>query len=280
MIKEAARAPRASASPELSLVGNRDKEQFPGFYPTLAPHSLHGPVFLALVSWVGLATGADLFLFAAPGPTGWQVTGHAQARRRGDVAGGAGYEDLGPSLAAGALSYQGLMEAVAERRGPSELTREFMATVCPSLVSAGIEHAVGTPVYGPSRVLAAVVVAAYRADVATSPVVPGREVASVGWETIACIGKLLARAQSGLLSSSPPAVKHIDLVERDLPNDALRGDPDDLLVCRDVAAIFAVCPRTITNWARRGTLATTRTAGGDLRFRRSDVLALHQGRPV
>ena len=61
------------------------------------------------------------------------------------------------------------------------------------------------------------------------------------------------------------------------PIGPLAGDPDGLLLSREVAAIFAVNPRAIGNSATSGRLAPTRTAHGQLRLRRRDVLALYQG---
>ena len=75
-------------------------------------------------------------------------------------------------------------------------------------------------------------------------------------------------------SATAPFPDHIDLVDL----SPLGGSPGDLLLPREVAAIFAVCPRTIARWADRGLLATTRTAKGHLRFRRGDVLDLREGR--
>jgi excisionase family DNA binding protein len=50
-------------------------------------------------------------------------------------------------------------------------------------------------------------------------------------------------------------------------------EPADLLDTREVATIFSVSQRTIANWAVSGKLVGWRTPGGQLRFRRSEVLA-------
>jgi excisionase family DNA binding protein len=42
----------------------------------------------------------------------------------------------------------------------------------------------------------------------------------------------------------------------------------------EVARIFRVDPKTVSRWAARGVLPSTRTLGGHRRFRRSDVEAL------
>ncbi|WTY93102.1 helix-turn-helix domain-containing protein [Sphaerisporangium sp. NBC_01403] len=44
-----------------------------------------------------------------------------------------------------------------------------------------------------------------------------------------------------------------------------------LLTRLEVAAVFKVAPRTVTSWARGGRLRSTRTPGGQYRFRESDV---------
>lgn len=47
---------------------------------------------------------------------------------------------------------------------------------------------------------------------------------------------------------------------------------DRLLRTGEVAALFGVCPRTITRWADAGTLPTIRrTLGGHRRYRVTDV---------
>jgi excisionase family DNA binding protein len=277
MIKDAARMPRSSPVRRLPGDGAHPERLLASAASARRPDQ--EPAFLALIAWVSRAIGADLFLFATNGPAGWLITGHTQASNKTESA-TANDRGCEPSLAAETSRYEGLMKAVAERRGPTELTGDFLVSACPSLVAAGIEYAVGTPVYGPSGALVAAVVAAYRgrpaADQGTSP----PEAAPAGLETIACMGKLLTTAQHRLLPPSapsvpaPPAAARVAHVRRSLPRGAPEHGPDDLLVSREVAAIFAVCPRTIANWVRRGMLATTRTAGGHLRFRRQDVQAL------
>lgn len=46
-----------------------------------------------------------------------------------------------------------------------------------------------------------------------------------------------------------------------------------LLTPTDVAEIFRVKERTVTNWARDGVMPFVRTPSGRYRFRRPDVLA-------
>jgi excisionase family DNA binding protein len=46
---------------------------------------------------------------------------------------------------------------------------------------------------------------------------------------------------------------------------------DPLLTPFEVAAMFAVSPRTVALWAKDGTLNPIRTLGGDRRFRESEV---------
>ncbi|MGH3423579.1 MAG: BldC family transcriptional regulator [Nocardioidaceae bacterium] len=53
--------------------------------------------------------------------------------------------------------------------------------------------------------------------------------------------------------------------------------PDRLLTPAEVAAVFRVEPKTVTQWARAGRLPSIRTLGGHRRFRESEVrAALHR----
>lgn len=57
------------------------------------------------------------------------------------------------------------------------------------------------------------------------------------------------------------------------------GTEPDLLRSHEVAVLFDVTERTVINWAAAKKLPSIRTAGGHLRFRGEDVLALLAGRP-
>jgi excisionase family DNA binding protein len=52
------------------------------------------------------------------------------------------------------------------------------------------------------------------------------------------------------------------------------GHPDELLTPHQVAALFAVNPKTITRWAKAGKIAHVRTLGGHRRYRRKEVVDL------
>jgi excisionase family DNA binding protein len=58
-----------------------------------------------------------------------------------------------------------------------------------------------------------------------------------------------------------------------------RDGGDELLRSHEVAVLFDVTDRTVINWAAAGKLPSIRTAGGHLRFRGEDVMALLTGRP-
>jgi methanogenic corrinoid protein MtbC1 len=58
------------------------------------------------------------------------------------------------------------------------------------------------------------------------------------------------------------------------------GADPHLLRSHEVAVLFDVTERTVINWAASAKLASLRTAGGHLRFRSEDVLALMAGRSV
>jgi excisionase family DNA binding protein len=54
-------------------------------------------------------------------------------------------------------------------------------------------------------------------------------------------------------------------------------DVEPLLARGEVAEVFGVHPKTITQWAETGTLPTAfRTPGGHRRYRRADVEALRR----
>jgi excisionase family DNA binding protein len=58
------------------------------------------------------------------------------------------------------------------------------------------------------------------------------------------------------------------------------GGDTHLLRSHEVAALFDVTERTVINWASSDKLASLRTAGGHLRFRSDDVLALMERRSL
>lgn len=47
-----------------------------------------------------------------------------------------------------------------------------------------------------------------------------------------------------------------------------------LMTPAEVAALFAVNPKTVARWAKSGQLTVQRTLGGHRRYRRDQVLAL------
>jgi predicted site-specific integrase-resolvase len=52
----------------------------------------------------------------------------------------------------------------------------------------------------------------------------------------------------------------------------MHAPKDQLLTPFEVAAMFAVSPKTVALWAKDGTLNPIRTLRGDRRFRESEVL--------
>lgn len=52
------------------------------------------------------------------------------------------------------------------------------------------------------------------------------------------------------------------------------SDLGDLLKPHEVAKIFAVDPKTVTRWAKKGLLPTVTTIGGHRRFRKSVIDSL------
>jgi len=51
----------------------------------------------------------------------------------------------------------------------------------------------------------------------------------------------------------------------------MMDDADRMLTPGQVAAMFAVNPKTVTRWAKAGKLHSIRTLGGHRRFKASDV---------
>jgi excisionase family DNA binding protein len=57
-------------------------------------------------------------------------------------------------------------------------------------------------------------------------------------------------------------------------------NPEDLLTSSEVAVMFAVNPKTVTLWARKGKIPSLTTPGGHYRYHRADVeAALHAEKP-
>lgn len=50
-------------------------------------------------------------------------------------------------------------------------------------------------------------------------------------------------------------------------------DPEELLLPKEVAAIYVVDPKTVTRWAAAGLLAAVKTKGGHRRFKVGVILA-------
>jgi excisionase family DNA binding protein len=82
---------------------------------------------------------------------------------------------------------------------------------------------------------------------------------------------------------APRPGERISLADRAAERPQLhihRDGGDELLRSHEVAVLFDVTDRTVINWAAANKLPSIRTAGGHLRFRGEDVLALLAGRPV
>jgi hypothetical protein len=58
------------------------------------------------------------------------------------------------------------------------------------------------------------------------------------------------------------------------------SNPDDLLTRKDAAALINYSISSIRRWERVGILPTLRTPSGRVRYRRADVLAAVEPRPV
>ena len=54
---------------------------------------------------------------------------------------------------------------------------------------------------------------------------------------------------------------------------------ENLLTPAQVAAMWRVDPKTVTRWAQKGWLTSTRTPGGHRRYKESEVRALLAGIP-
>lgn len=57
-------------------------------------------------------------------------------------------------------------------------------------------------------------------------------------------------------------------------------DDGYLLLPREVAALFRVDPKTVTRWAKAGTMPSIRTDGGHRRYKAGVVKARLNGKPT
>ena len=53
---------------------------------------------------------------------------------------------------------------------------------------------------------------------------------------------------------------------------------EELLTAKEVGKLFRVDPKTVARWVKAGQLTELRTPGGHLRFRKSEVIQLIEGR--
>jgi hypothetical protein len=88
------------------------------------------------------------------------------------------------------------------------------------------------------------------------------------------------RRSIGRKPPAAPDIVHVEQRDRaenpdGAPIVAIRKAIPAVLQSKDVAALFAVTERSVSNWAKGNRLASFRTPGGHLRFRREDVLALY-----
>jgi excisionase family DNA binding protein len=58
-----------------------------------------------------------------------------------------------------------------------------------------------------------------------------------------------------------------------------RQESEPLLTPGEVATMFRVDPKTVTQWAKTGRLTSIRTPGGHRRYRQTEVRALLAGIP-
>lgn len=80
--------------------------------------------------------------------------------------------------------------------------------------------------------------------------------------------------------AEPEPVRLSPKVQELRPGLHAQREGDELLRSHEVAVLFDVTDRTVINWAAAKKLPSIRTAGGHLRFRGDDVLALLAGRPA
>lgn len=96
----------------------------------------------------------------------------------------------------------------------------------------------------------------------------------VGGLTRTCVGLSAAEAEALAEAVGRRGVR-VDTPMIEFVGDG--GAEDPLLTTAEVAAEFRVASRTVTRWARKGTLTAIPTPGGRSRFRRSHVRALLEG---
>ena len=175
-----------------------------------------------------------------------------------------------------------LFAAVAGGSDPVELTD---ASADPRLATSvlttplGVRYFYGIPLRSPDRATVGVLCVLDRRT---------RELSKREQQAVAAVGRQL----TGQLvlwrrpGKRPSLAVHAD-GSRGWPppgagspfNGSPAGSNQHLLRSHDVALLFDVTGRTVVNWASSKKLASLRTAGGHLRFRSEDVLALLAARP-
>lgn len=167
-----------------------------------------------------------------------------------------------------ALEDPELFAIIATQREPVEITDP---TTNPALSqsrlarsSLGVRWLLAMPLAGPSGDVTAIF-----AVLDTQPL----ELSRRERHAIVATGRLISAALSAhRVGDNLPEVPvaPVGTATKELP----APDGSSFLRSHEVAALFDVTERTVINWASSGKLACLRTAGGRLRFRTEDVMAL------
>jgi excisionase family DNA binding protein len=179
-----------------------------------------------------------------------------------------------------------LFAAVAAGREPVELSDalgdERLAGSPLSTGPLGVRYFYGIPLRGPGQAAVGLLGVLDRR---------ARELSSREQQAIAAVARQLA-GQLALRRRARKPLSGADDVDgstgRRQPDETVGGSPapsvgsgrhQHLLRSHEVALLFDVTGRTVVNWASSNKLASLRTAGGHLRFRSEDVLALLAAHP-
>lgn len=273
MIADVSRRPQ----PQLGQ-DHRVKPGSPGRCPApAAPRSRRDKTtspLLPLLRMVGQAIGAEVVFYAPAGPDGWRMIGSVESGTARDLHGGSHLRHSECSVPGDALEYEDVFTSLLLLRQPADLTSGALGEAFPNLVQAGVGRVALAPVVASTGEVTAVILAVYSRCPVAQLLNGGRNPAGVSLETIASMGKLLDNAYRLMRAHGP--VPTGALRRRAIPSSVQPEPREHLMLSRDVATLFGVTARTVGNWAAGGALASRRTAGGNLRFERGDVVALYE----
>jgi excisionase family DNA binding protein len=239
----------------------------------VAPDGGQGQVFADLLFLAAMSCRAPITLISVPQADGqWSTLSHGVDRRDG-------------------LNDPRLFSAVAAAAEPLEI--RDLADHDPlghgplATGPLGIRFLYGSALRGPDGNLAGVLCALDRTtrDIGRREQQAMQVIARQVTAQLLHLRKGAGPAAVATALHSPGRARHRDHTRANetlaelvgLRGSGLATEPQ-LLRSHEVAVLFDVTERTVINWAASGKLASLRTAGGHLRFRSKDVMALLDNR--